>query len=702
MPRPEERFPATDRKILRRLDEAAIRQVSLGIVATLLSFVAIVWIGELWLHWPKIMVLVGGAVLAVSLLQAVLILAFEAMYPRGPLRWRRRFAFTLLLRAAVWSTFLVLLLEVQGGGGLFLLAMFLPLTLGAALAATWLADIWTVRLYLAISLLPPIIRLLLEMTPEATLVAAFLATFLYAMGRMAEHHYRLFWRLLSREGSVEPAVPVAGSVHARLLLRSANELRGPVSTAADALTLLEQGSKDPQLLASARRATRQLVDRLEAMEAGAGFLRGSRVPELLAGSLRRRLEEAADDIGIAAADAGVLCTTHHDTALPERLRTDFEVLFRGLRALSGWVLEQLPPGGELVLRCSLVPGQHDDYLRCAVDVGAIHLPEALRNAVERAARGEAVLDPDLPLPLAVAGESARLLGGRLVDLAATEEAPPALALDIRLDAAERPADDAELRARLQGHALLLVGGTPTLQQALAAEAAALDLVFAGCPPELLAARLGGREQERLLVLLDGRDPAALRELLRSLREQKVLRGARLLVLAPGTEPPALDDLQRLVHGWLRLPLGQRRLRQKLARLAGAEAEAAVVAPLRVLVADDNPVNLQVMRGMLEKTGCDVESVADGAAAVARVARGGIDLVLMDAEMPVLDGAEATRRIREAEAARNAPRLPIVAVTAHTGEAELAALLAAGVDDCVAKPVSLASLAARIDRIRQRR
>lgn len=713
MPANEDRFPATDRKVLRRLDEQATRQVSLGIVATVGSFLAIVWIGDLWRHWPRVTVVFGALILAVSLLQGVLILGFDALYPRGPGRWRRRFAFTLFLRAAIWSGFLVALLESYGGGELFFLSLFLPLVLSAALAATWLADIWTVRLYAAISVAPVVVRLLLEATPQTALMAAMLGVFIYAIVRMSDGHYRLFWRVLSRSGAPATAAPLAGSVHARLLLRTADELRRPVATVTDAMTLVASGRGTPELLSVARASALHLVDRLEAMETAASFLRSDRVPEVTAGSLRRRCEDATDDIGIVAADAGILCTTVYDPALPERLRTDYGLLFRGLRAMASWTLEQLPAGGELIIRFSLVPGQQDDYLRCAVDVDHLHLSESLRNGIDRCAHGDGILDPEVPLPLAIAGEVGRLLGGRIgfVTVDGGTDNAQALALDIHLDLTERADTDNPLRGRLKARRVLVAGGSPTLAAALKDECALVDIKVEACLLDAVAARLQAGDEEWLALLLDAREPARVAAQLAAIREAKSLRGARVLLMAAGAEAPALpDDVQRMVHGWLRLPVGRRRLRQLLAKAAGIEdvlvggaaAPETAARPLRILLVDDNPVNLMVARGMLEKLGCEVETVDGGQAAVSRVGRGGIDLVLMDCEMPGMDGSEATRRIREEEATRNQRRLSIVAMTAHTGESEVAGFLASGMDDFIPKPVSLANLAARIERFRLRR
>jgi CheY-like chemotaxis protein len=132
-----------------------------------------------------------------------------------------------------------------------------------------------------------------------------------------------------------------------------------------------------------------------------------------------------------------------------------------------------------------------------------------------------------------------------------------------------------------------------------------------------------------------------------------------------------------------------------AEVAGAEASAPVALAGRVLLADDNPVNVLVAKGMLQRLGLETTVVTDGAQAVASYLAEVPAIVLMDCHMPEMDGFEATRRIREAEAERGWPRVPIVAVTANAFRDDRDRSLAAGMDDHLAKPFRLEDLRERI-------
>jgi CheY-like chemotaxis protein len=128
-------------------------------------------------------------------------------------------------------------------------------------------------------------------------------------------------------------------------------------------------------------------------------------------------------------------------------------------------------------------------------------------------------------------------------------------------------------------------------------------------------------------------------------------------------------------------------------LSGSEADAD--APLRVLLAEDNLVNQRVAQLMLAKLGHRVDTVSNGLEAVEAVRRAPYDVVLMDVQMPQLDGMEATRRIRGTPVRGQHPR--IVAVTASVLPEDRAACLAAGMDAYLRKPIRIPELAAVLFR-----
>jgi signal transduction histidine kinase/CheY-like chemotaxis protein/HPt (histidine-containing phosphotransfer) domain-containing protein len=115
--------------------------------------------------------------------------------------------------------------------------------------------------------------------------------------------------------------------------------------------------------------------------------------------------------------------------------------------------------------------------------------------------------------------------------------------------------------------------------------------------------------------------------------------------------------------------------------------------VRILLAEDNIVNQQVALGILNNLGLRADAVADGAEAVKALASFTYDLVLMDVQMPEMDGLEATRQIRSPDSSVRNHQLPIIAMTAHAIQGDREKFLAAGMNDYVAKPISPQVLAA---------
>jgi CheY-like chemotaxis protein len=254
----------------------------------------------------------------------------------------------------------------------------------------------------------------------------------------------------------------------------------------------------------------------------------------------------------------------------------------------------------------------------------------------------------------------------------------------------------------------------------------------------LLASSGLEAQQRLLqgplpdvILLDVHMPAMDGFMLAEwIKQQPGLASVPILVLSSG---PIGGDSERCrtlgLNGYRSKPITDTDLRAALVRILGTErvpsfsdgltrpaplmaladmpeapgrafgtpsgsANPDVPHTLQVLLVEDNPVNQQLARRLLEKWGHRVTLAQNGQEAVDALASGqGFDMVLMDMQMPVMGGLDATRRIRQMEADRGMPRVRIVAMTANAMQGDREACIAAGMDDYLSKPIHAPALEA---------
>lgn len=251
---------------------------------------------------------------------------------------------------------------------------------------------------------------------------------------------------------------------------------------------------------------------------------------------------------------------------------------------------------------------------------------------------------------------------------------------------------------LEGVRVAIVGAGPVLTQAVRATIVSLgaEAVEPSAAPDVIL--YNWRDNWR-----DGADRAEVAQLKRNARA--------LVALLPQEARETIEACRAagFAHYTLK-PLRRRslveRVRIAMGESAAAEAPSApremppqALAGLRVLLAEDNPINALLARTLLARAGCVVTAVQDGEEALAAAKERAFDLILMDIRMPRLDGLEAAQRIRAGEGPNASA--PIVALTADTGGDERTQALKAGMDDFLTKPIDAPRLLAVAERFTAR-
>jgi CheY-like chemotaxis protein len=270
--------------------------------------------------------------------------------------------------------------------------------------------------------------------------------------------------------------------------------------------------------------------------------------------------------------------------------------------------------------------------------------------------------------------------------------------------------------RLAGKKLLLAGSSKLSEFILRhCGSWKLNLHSAASAAEVLAALDNTADEELYdFIALDDQlpDTDGL-SLAAEIRQREGLQTVPLLIFNLGdTRREQALQANLGPHALLRRPLSARTLRQELETLLGHThrrraqprpkdqiQDYSRFAHLRVLVAEDNAVNRMVIKGLLSKLQIEPDLVEDGIAAYNAVRNNphGYDLILMDCDMPEMDGFEATRSIREYERSRALTATPIVALTAHAMQEHREAVFACGMNYYLGKPVTLSNLCATLEK-----
>ncbi|HUO74701.1 MAG TPA: response regulator, partial [Solirubrobacteraceae bacterium] len=413
--------------------------------------------------------------------------------------------------------------------------------------------------------------------------------------------------------------------------------------------------------------------------------------------LRACIESAFDLVTEPAARKGIELAFLIDPALPEGLNGDVTRFRQILVNLLGNAVK-FTDAGEVVLTAE--PGNQANQVHLAVRDTGIGIPE---DRAHRLFEEFSQLDSSTTrkyggtgLGLAVSKRLAELMGGTMwVDSVAGEGST--FHFTITAEAAEMPsrAAAAGMPGELIGKRVLLVDDNAINRRILDLQTEAWGLRGHSVETGEAALALVERGDPFDVAILDmhmpGMDGIELAHRLRALRPELPL----VLYTSLGGE---IDPVFAAV---LAKPVKQSQLFDLLVSLLGGAAVAPARVddgaaaklgerhPLRILLADDNTVNQQLALLLLESMGYRADVVANGVEAVEAVNRVPYDLVLMDVQMPELDGLEATRRIR-ADGPSIQPR--IVAMTANAMQGDREACLAAGMDDYLAKPIRPEALA----------
>jgi signal transduction histidine kinase/DNA-binding response OmpR family regulator len=434
---------------------------------------------------------------------------------------------------------------------------------------------------------------------------------------------------------------------------------------------------------------------------------------------RRTVEEVSDLLSAQAQTKGVELAVHIGKGVPPLVRCDRERIRQVLTNIAGNAVK-FTERGEVVLRLDMKPGAPSPTLVFQVDDTG---PGIDKDQQARLFEAFYQVDGSLTrrhggtgLGLAISKQLVSMMGGMI-----SLESEPGKGSRFRFEIPVEPTEKAFVPESKSFPPLrvLVVDDNRTNLAILEEILGGWGMRVTSTPRGdealklLQTAALAGAPFE--LAVIDFQMPGMHGgELARRIRVELGL-GSLPVVMLASLGAGELRDLTAYVNQTLTKPVRQSELRRALGLALGerprSEKTGTRTSPRpdedsklrtkifagapRLLVAEDNPVNQEVLLEILTELGCTADVVGDGQAALDALAKRDYPVVLMDCQMPVLDGYEAVRRLRRMSGPTAAT--PVVAVTAHAVEGERKKAILAGMDEYVSKPVSPSALAALLER-----
>lgn len=713
-----------DRKIMRETDARMAKYSRRGLILNLFAFILCLALGDFYQGMPNYATGLAIGLLLITLWRGYFLFRFDSLYPRAPGRWRTHYFWASFVGAGWWSVIIVSITWVVGMQNDTLLIWLYSVVFYSSVANVFAPYRRFLGLYLFIGQIPAAAAAILLGTWEGYIYGVTMLVFYLLLDHQGEVTSRIYWDRLEAQFNLDQHAKnlelekrdseAAAELKNTFLTRFGGELRTSLNDILGALSLLDDSELTPpqrELLALANKAGER---QLNLVHNAIDFSNASNENLVLDHSifnLWKLIEHVVEDVSHDAYQQEVELNHVLDSETPVRVKGDAQRLQQVLINLLSHAIKYSSSGDVFFKSEFVLKNAQQGELQITI-VDQHKGQKDSRNTGTKATD----LDHDnqqVPLGITLCKGLAECMNGSLQVFEEPKQGTQYY-FNITLETTSKSPKSIAVNPQLRNKRLLLVGIPASIEDSFVIEMETWGMQL-DTAPDADAALTKLEDAHDTDHPFDG---VLIYTLIRSLdlmslsaqlqQSEAFAKLPQIIVTTlqqrAKTEVAQCFGAPHIIN--LLKPVLRGNLHQSVAEaLINANADTVKATHdhkqgvgKRILLVDDHRVNQMVSKSMLQKLGYKVTLANNGKEALAALAEQSFNLVLMDCQMPEMDGYAATAAIRKMEADDNiAEPLPVIAMTAHAGSSDQSKCFAAGMSDYLAKPVSYDQLEASLKR-----